>query len=592
MPNQIRDICTVDTESFPYIFEQNISVLLNDGGIVRCNVYRPKDGSTLTRYPVLVTYGPYGKDIPYESFNKKSFIEVNPNHQTPHSSWETPTPEYWTKHGYVVVRADEIGSGQSPGTLDPLSAKSIDGFCEVIEWASEQSWSTGKVGLLGISYFAATQWQVAARNPRGLAAAIPWEGLSDLYRESFRHGGILSNSFLGLWWARQVASNQYGLPGKASRCWGPDTIEGDLPEDELKANRVNQLLFASDNRYRDSKPFISDYKLEDIKCPILSVANWGGILLHLRGNVEGFTRAGSDLKYLRFIVGRHDLPFYYEEEVELQRSFLDAFLLGDDRRGWSKKGTIPPVDLILRKGDVGFNDPAAEKHFPRRFEKEWPIARTEYTQLFLGPDGEMVSTQPHVTTPVQQSYEAPGAGRPSDMASFTTKPFKAATEITGHIVAHLNVSVTQYQGGPVPSDIDIFVSLRHISSQGTEILYTGTTGEGVPVTKGFLRVSLRNVKPEHPRHRSWLPHRDYYSTDILPVLPNTVYGVDIELWPTNVVVDRGGCLSLEISSGDTAGTGMFGHNDPVDRAETVFKIENHIHFGDSYVNYITIPVIP
>lgn len=94
-------------------------------------------------------------------------------HQTEHSAWETPTPQFWTDHGYIVVRADEIGIGQSPGSLHVKSATSIDAFCDVIEWAAEQPWSSGKVGLLGVSYYAATQWQVAARQPRGLAAIVP-----------------------------------------------------------------------------------------------------------------------------------------------------------------------------------------------------------------------------------------------------------------------------------------------------------------------------------------------------------------------------------------------------------------------------------
>jgi len=65
MPNQIRDLREVNTASFPYIFEKNVTVPLKDAdGLVRCNVYRPKD-SGQNKYPVLVTYGPYGKDIPY-----------------------------------------------------------------------------------------------------------------------------------------------------------------------------------------------------------------------------------------------------------------------------------------------------------------------------------------------------------------------------------------------------------------------------------------------------------------------------------------------------------------------------------------------
>jgi hypothetical protein len=66
MPNEIKDLHTVDETSFPYIFEQNATVKVKSGdGLVRCNVYRPK-GSSSVPVPVLVTYGPYGKDIHYQ----------------------------------------------------------------------------------------------------------------------------------------------------------------------------------------------------------------------------------------------------------------------------------------------------------------------------------------------------------------------------------------------------------------------------------------------------------------------------------------------------------------------------------------------
>jgi predicted acyl esterase len=68
MPNQIRtDLHQVDSTSFPYIYEQNATVELQlSDGLVRCNVYRPKDSGPEKPVPVLVTYGPYGKDIPYK----------------------------------------------------------------------------------------------------------------------------------------------------------------------------------------------------------------------------------------------------------------------------------------------------------------------------------------------------------------------------------------------------------------------------------------------------------------------------------------------------------------------------------------------
>jgi len=564
MSNPIKDIRTVDATSFPYIYEQNVTVpLKSSGGIVRCNLYRPKDEAQ--KYPVLMTYGPYGKDIPLSEFGPRCFAEINPEQKSAHAAWEVPDPGYWTSHEYIVMRVDERGLGQSPGLLDTMSRSTSEAFFDAIEWAAEQSWGTGKVGLLGISYYAGSQWRVAALQPKGLAAMIPWEGMSDYYRDRCRHGGILSNKFIDFWWTLQVLSNQYGLPGKAARSWGPDTIEGDLDSEQLTRNRNEQPADNVNNHFRDDPYYASkEYNMNDIKVPLLSVANWGGILLHLRGNVEGFAHARSKFKYLRFITGRHDLPFYYKEEVELQRSFLDAFLKDDDREGWSVEGKLPQVDLALRKGNVGFNNAEAERAYKRRTENEWPIARTDYTKFYLTPDLELTKQAPSVSS-AKLTYKALGNLENSQLLEFSTPPVTEEIEITGHIVAHLNVSMNPYIGGPQTSDIDLFLTLRHISAAGTEVFYTGTAGDPVPLCKGWLRVSLRKVNAEHPRHRPWLPYRDYFSTSVLPVLPGEVYPVDVEVWPTNVVLEPGARLVLEVASGDTQGCGVFQHVSPIDR---------------------------
>jgi len=474
-----------------------------------------------------------------------------------------------------------------------MSKGTSEAFFDVVEWAASQPWSSGKVGLLGCSYFAGTQWRVAARQPKGLSAIIPWEGMSDYYRDRCRHGGILSNQFITFWWNRQVVSNQYGKPGRKAANWGPDTIEGDLSPEELEKNRQDQTIDNVRNKFRDDEYYASkEFDLADVKVPLLSVANWGGILLHLRGNVQGYLHAGSELKYLRFITGRHDLPLYYDEEVELQRSFLDAFLKGDDRRGWSEKGKLPPVDMALRKGDVGFNDAAAEKAYPRRTESEWPIARTQYTRYHLHPDQSLSPTAP--TEEGKLSYPALGKLDNPQLIQFTTPSFASETEITGHVTAHLSVSCSKASDDQptAPSDIDLFLTLRHLSPEGKEIFYTGTAGDPVPLTKGWLRTSLRKVHADHPRHRDYLPHREYLSTDVQAVEADTVYEVDVEIWPTNVVVEQGARLVLEVSSGDTQGTGIFGHNHPQDRSEEVFAGVNRLHFGGGHGNYVVLPVIP
>jgi hypothetical protein len=139
------------------------------------------------------------------------------------------------------------------------------------------------------------------------------------------------------------------------------------------------------------------------------------------------------------------------------------------------------------------------------------------------------------------------------------------TEITGHITAHLNVSVTPDKGVPLPSDIDLFVTIHYISPSGKEVHYTGTAGDPVPLTKGWLRVSLRKVNTQHLRHREYLPYCDYFESDLMPVIPGEVYPVDIEIWSTNVVVEKGGKLIFEVSSGDSQGSGIFQHTDSTDR---------------------------
>ncbi|EXK24493.1 hypothetical protein FOMG_18783 [Fusarium oxysporum f. sp. melonis 26406] len=453
-------------------------------------------------YPVIATYGPYGKDVRYEVFYKKSWEQLNPNMKSTHAAWETPDPAYWTSKGYIVLRVDERGAGQSPGLLDTMSRGTSEAFFDVIEWAAEQEWSSGKVGLLGISYYAGTQWRVAARKPKGLAAIIPWEGMSDYYRDRVRHGGILSDRFIDFWWNNGVSPNQYGKPGRSARNWGEDTLEGDLDDETLLENRRDQTIDTAVHKFRDEEYYRTrDFDVEAIEVPLLSVANWGGILLHLRGNVLGWIRASSKYKFLHFIVGRHDLPFYYPESAELQLSFFNSFLKDDDTDGW-KSGKQPRVRLTLRKGEAGTS---------------------------------------------------------------------STLEITGHIVAHLTVAATRKSvDATPPSDIDLFITLRKINAKGAEVFYTGTMGDPVPIVKGWQRVSLRKVDESNKLHKEYLPYRNYYSSDVQPVEENQKYKVDVEVWPTNVVLEPEETLVLEIAGHDTQGVGKFSHEHPDDRDPKTF----------------------
>src|SRR5215831_20892210 len=101
----------------------------------------------------------------------------------------------WVPDGYVVINVDSRGAGKSPGRLDPNSPAEFRDFYDAIAWAGTQPWSSGKVGLLAISYYAAGQWFVAAMRPPHLAAILPWQGTYDFYRDRTRQDGSTQADF-------------------------------------------------------------------------------------------------------------------------------------------------------------------------------------------------------------------------------------------------------------------------------------------------------------------------------------------------------------------------------------------------------------
>jgi predicted acyl esterase len=244
---------------------------------------------------------------------------------------------------------------------------------------------------------------------------------------------------------------------------------------------------------------------------------------------------------------------------------LDAFLKDKDTVGWATPGKVAPVSVILRKGDVGFNNAEAEKAYERREESAWPLEGTKYTKFYLTPNKELSSEKPSAQS-TKLSYEALGNLQNPKLIQFTSAPFEEDTEITGHVTARLNVSVTPDAESTDPEkDIDLFLTVRYLSPDGKEIYYTGTAGDPVPLTKGWLRVSLRKVATDHPRHQPYQPYREYRSTDVQEVKPDVPYEADVEIWPTNVVAEKGGRIVLEVASGDTQGCGIFTHTNEKDR---------------------------
>lgn len=484
----------------------------------------------------------------------------------------------WVPHGFVCVRVDSRGAGRSPGRVDHFSPRETDDFCECIEWAGTQSWSNGKVGLSGISYYAMNQWQVAARRPPHLAAMCPWEGASDWYRDATHHGGMLS-TFWEHWSVYQAQPVEYGLgtDGPTSRASGMLVCgEETLSDDERAERRGNlgeeiRLHPVWDKYYEDRTA-----RLRDITIPLLSCGNWGGGGLHLRGNTEGFVCASSTQKWLELHGGDHWTRYYSDYGVELQRRFF-AYFLQDEQNGWDAE---PPVQIHIRHSDGSFT---------QRSENDWPIARTRWTRLYLDAGAESLSAhqalgERHV------EYDALGDG-----VTFRTEAMEAELEVTGPVAARLFASSTT-------EDADLFLVLRVFDTDGREVTFQGSLDPRSPVAQGWLRASHRKLDPG--RTKEFRPFHAHDEPELLT--PGHVYELDIEIWPTSIVIPPGHTLALTIRGSDynhglkpaqlgwctMTGVGPFQHDDPLDRPAEIFSGTVTLHTGPRHAAFLVLPVIP
>jgi hypothetical protein len=98
------------------------------------------------------------------------------------TTWESPDPAFWVPRGYVVINADLRGAGRSDGESNLLSAAEGRDYHDLIEWAATEEWSTGKVGLDGVSYLALSQWRAAAEQPPHLGSTCKGAGSTPAIR--------------------------------------------------------------------------------------------------------------------------------------------------------------------------------------------------------------------------------------------------------------------------------------------------------------------------------------------------------------------------------------------------------------------------
>jgi predicted acyl esterase len=558
----------------------DVPIRVGDGVELRADIYRPDDG----RHPAILSYGPYGKGLAFQEGYRtaweimaRDYPDALAGSSNRYQNWEVVDPEKWVPEGYACVRVDSRGAGRSPGYLCHNNARETRDICECIEWAAAQPWCSGKVGMNGISYYASNQWRAAAAQPPHLAAICVWEGWNDPYRESARHGAIIC-SFRKNWQDMQVKTVQHGVgtrgkknPNTGELVCGPET----LSEEELARNREDMWQSFL------SRELIDDYyrertaDLSKVTVPLLSAANWGGQGLHTRGNFEGFVRAASTQKWLEVHGGSHWAPFYTDYGRKLQLAFFDHFLKGR-RNGWSERAR---VQLNVRHPG---------ERFELRMENEWPLARTRWTRLYLDPMGMRLAPQaPHGGRTL--AYDPMGDGVSFSMVA------ERDTEITGPSALKLFLA-------SAGTDADVFAVLRVFDPQGREVLFQGALDPKTPVGQGWLRASHRKLDPALS-----LPYRPYHTHDEKqPLEPGEVVELDVEIWPTCIVVPAGYRIALSIRGRDyehddapatlsnmknpMRGCGPFTHDDQTDRPPQIFGARVTLHFERQ--PYLLLPIIP
>lgn len=552
---------------YTLIVEKDVKIPLRDGTLLHADVRRPDGGDE--RFPAIMSLTQYQKD---KVWMPPVDLEEGPG---PHMVFEAPNAAWWGPRGYAVVVVDTRGSGKSPGQSEPSSYQEALDFYDAIEWIARQPWCTGKVGTLGISYLAASQWKVAGLQPPSLKAIIPWEGRADQYRDQAYHGGIFALGFLSGLFAIETAHHLLGEP----RGDNPDAFNHNLLWNYMRNDLDSEYWRMCSARW------------DRITVPLYSAGNWSGCALHLRGNTEGFMNAASKHKKLRIHTGTHLHPFYSEEGRTDQLRFLDHWLKGLDTGIMAE----PPVKLEIRTG-------GSRQPYQFRFENEWPLARTKWTRMYLridrepsdDPDaveGQLVTSPP--PNEATLTYSATGSSKPGEPSSlllllggwlfsrtgvsFETPPMPEETEVTGPIVLNLWVSSTS-------KDIDIFATIRHIGPDGKDLWEVGQHGQPVPVTKGWLRASHRKLDPERS-----LPYRPYHAhNERWWLKPGEPVECQVEIWPTCMVFKKGHRLRLDIQPRDGVGSAPYTHY----YADYNAGGKNTVHAGGGKASYLLLPLIP
>ena len=494
-----------------------IETVTRHGDVVRADVYLPEGQPG--PFPVLLGASPYQKALRHLPPTPAvfPFIEYGPI-------------QMYLDEGYAYVAMDVPGMGRSEGVWDPVSRAEGEAIHDMIEHVAGLDWSTGRIGMIGMSYYCWSQWNTARTKPPHLVTIAAFDGATDMYRDWMDQGGIPIQGFLNAWLYSSVILQHMGV-GLSITDHGRGEILSKMYQHPL-----------DDKWQRDRSPF---WELSQVEIPVLSIGAWGKASLHLRGNFEGYRLVEGPKQLL--ITGAKTFG-------ETQTLYFDE--------DFHRSELLPWYDHHLKGVDNRVMDRPAVRFFVQnegktRSAMTWPPANVSIAEFHLNGarSGSQNSLNDGALTEdaaasdggsTSWSYPDPKwmagvttigpDGTPDHFArvlTFTTAPFDRDREFTGQGVLHLHASSDQ-------SDMDLFVKLS--------VLPEGADGpKFIKVSQGWLRASHRAEDPDLTTEmRPFLRH-----DRVEPIEPGRPYELRVEMLPMSVLVRKGERLRLEISNWDS-----------------------------------------
>ena len=542
--------------------DKDVFVAMRDGVKIAVDVYRPDAD---VKVPALLGISPYSKDV-----QALPIFEYPTDRDLGNGGIEAGNTEYFVSRGYAHVIAESRGTGISEGSYGVFSAaEQRDGY-DLVEWIAKQPWCNGSVGMLGMSYFGMIQWLVAAQRPPHLKAIFPLDAATDMYRHWGYHGGVLHLSFLSTWWDSSLIVNRADSPD-IPEAQLKRVVEELLEQPEIKSHpRLYKTL-----RWRHKNPHFFDVlvhpfdgpyyhersastKFGQIDIPCFLMSRWSAQYIHLPGAFSAWEQVKAP-KRLMITTPESGVGFNrpWHENHDLVLRWYDHWLKGNDT-GVMKE---PPITILVQ-GTGRF-----------RHENEWPLARTRWTRMHLGPQGALRPDAPGWNEKPDAFTNIAGLQPGSKVPGlrYATAPLGEDLEVTGPIALTLYASLSG-------EDTNWIVELSDVDPSGAE----------KRVSIGWLKASHREIDPARSK-----PYKPYHPhTGATSVPPGKVCEYAIEICDTSYVFKTGHRLQLLVKAQDAPWEGtsyiyrLSLHLSPIK------EVRHTIHHSPEHPSHILLPVIP